>query len=88
MYYVYVLYSPKIDRLYIGQTKDLDRRIMEHSEGESFYTKRADDWKLVHTEEFVTRSEAMRREKILKSHKGRDFIREKLLNWRSPAEPD
>ncbi|MCH8306307.1 MAG: GIY-YIG nuclease family protein [Candidatus Marinimicrobia bacterium] len=78
MYYVYVLYSEKIDRLYIGQTKDLDRRLREHFEGDSFYTKRADDWKHFHTEEIETRSQAMKREKQLKSARGRDYLR-KLL---------
>ena len=78
MFYVYVLYSQKIDSLYIGQTKALDRRLTEHFEGESFYTKRADDWKHIHTEEFETRSKAMKREKQLKSAKGRDYLRNLL----------
>ena len=78
MYYVYVLYSLNINRLYIGQTKDLDRRLIEHFEGESFYTKRSEDWKLLHTEKFETRSEAMKREKQLKSARGRNYLR-KLL---------
>ena len=59
---MYALYSKKINRLYIGQTEDLDRRLREHHEGVSFYTKRVDDWKLIHSEEFVTRSKALNRE--------------------------
>ena len=72
---MYALYSKKINRLYIGQTEDLDRRLREHHEGVSFYTKRVDDWKLIHSEDFVTRSNALNREKQLKSYRGRKFLR-------------
>jgi putative endonuclease len=80
MYEGYALYSRKLDRLYVGQTQDLARRLREHHEGISFYTKRADDWELIHTEEFPTRSEAMKREKQLKSSRGRAFPREKIAD--------
>ncbi|MCK5331977.1 MAG: GIY-YIG nuclease family protein [Candidatus Marinimicrobia bacterium] len=80
MFCVYVLYSVKIDRLYIGQTQDLKKRLREHREGVSFYTKRASDWRLIHIEEFQTRSEAMRREKQLKTYKGREYLRNKYLS--------
>ena len=39
-------------------------------------------------EHFQTRAEAMKREKELKSHKGRDFIRKELLNGRVRQLPD
>jgi putative endonuclease len=58
----------------VGQTQDLERRLREHREGVSFYTKRADDWELVHTEELPSRSEAMKREIQLKSSRGRAFL--------------
>ncbi len=80
MFWVYVLYSAEIDRLYIGQTQDLKKRLREHREGASFYTKRASDWRLIHSEEFQTRSEAMRREKQLKTYKGREYLRNKYLS--------
>ena len=80
MFCVYVLYSVKIDRLYIGQTQDLKKRLREHREGVSFYTKRASDWRLIHSEEFQTRSETMRREKQLKTYKGREYLRNKYLS--------
>jgi predicted GIY-YIG superfamily endonuclease len=35
-------------------------------------------WQLVYSEEFETRKVALAREKYLKSHAGRDWIREKL----------
>jgi len=79
MYWVYALYSKKIDRLYIGQTQDMNKRLREHREGVSFYTRRAKDWELLHSEEYTTRSEAMKREKQLKSYQGRNYIRKTYL---------
>ncbi|NQT96476.1 MAG: GIY-YIG nuclease family protein [Candidatus Marinimicrobia bacterium] len=79
MFWVYVLYSVKIDRLYVGQTQDLKTRLREHREGASFYTKRASDWRLIHFEKFGTCSDAMRREKQLKTYKGREYLRNKYL---------
>ena len=30
MFYVYVLYSEKLNRFYLGSTKDLKRRVLQH----------------------------------------------------------
>ncbi|MGK9475465.1 GIY-YIG nuclease family protein [Melioribacter sp. OK-6-Me] len=74
MYTVYVLYSRHHNKIYIGQTEDLQRRINEHNNGLlSSYTKRYKPWEVVYTEEYPTRGEALKREKQLKSQKGREF---------------
>ena len=75
---MYALYSRSIDRIYVGQTQDLDKRLLEHREGASFYTKRATDWELFHTEEYESRAEAMIRERQLKSFRGRESLRKEL----------
>jgi predicted GIY-YIG superfamily endonuclease len=41
-------------------------------------TDTAGTWRLVYTEQFETRVEALRREKQLKSYRGRVFLKEKL----------
>jgi putative endonuclease len=74
MFFVYALYSSKFNKIYIGQTVDLDKRLTEHNAGLSFYTKRFMPWEIVYTEKIKTRTEAMKREKQLKSQKGREFI--------------
>jgi len=76
MYYTYVLYSESHDRIYIGQTDDLDYRLKRHNGGLVKSTKAYKPWKIVCSESFNSRSEAMVRERQLKSHKGRDFIKE------------
>ena len=88
MYYVYVLYSVKYDKIYIGQTNNVKKRLIEHNSGKHRYTKRYTPWQVIHTEKFNTRAEVMKREKQLKSHQGRKYIREELLNGRVRQLPD
>ena len=88
MYYTYVLYSSHFDRIYIGQTNNLDFRVDKHNFGLIKSTKRYVPWKLIYYETYGTRSEAMKREKYLKSHIGRDYIRKNIAIWQSTAKPD
>ncbi len=46
-YHVYILYSKKIDRFYIGQCSDLGNRVVEHNTGESSYTSQGTPWTLL-----------------------------------------
>jgi len=88
MFYAYVLYSEKFDKIYIGQTNNISIRLEKHNSGKVNSTKAYLPWKIIYYEYFKTRSEVMKREKELKSHKGRDFIRKKLLNGRVRRLPD
>ena len=83
MYFTYVLYSPAFDRIYVGQTNDIKTRVAKHNQGLVRSTKSFVPWNLIYFEKFPTRSEAMQREKQLKSHQGRLWIRTNLLNDRS-----
>ncbi len=83
-YVVYVLYSDRYNKIYVGQTEDLCRRIIEHNEGIlSKYTKRYKPWRVIYTEEHESRSEALKREKQLKSSRGRAFIWERIKGEQS-----
>lgn len=67
-YFVYVLRTSS-NTLYIGQTNNLEKRIKEHQDKKgkgSKYIRSFDSFELVHTEIFVSRSEAMKRENQLK----------------------
>jgi len=80
MYTVYVLHSKKFDKIYIGYTSDLEGRLVSHNEkGTKGYTLRYRPWTLVHTETFTDKKQAMRRERELKSARGRKFIREEII---------
>ncbi len=81
MFTVYVLYSATFDKIYIGYTSDLQKRFLSHNElGTKGWTVKFRPWRIVHTEEFVTKQEAMQREKQLKSSQGRKWIRETLIS--------
>ncbi len=78
MYTVYILYSKKIEKYYIGSTKDIHQRVIHHNAGLSRWTKQGIPWILVYTETYVTRGEAVKREAKIKSYKGGNEFR-KLL---------
>ncbi|MCC5907133.1 MAG: GIY-YIG nuclease family protein [Balneolaceae bacterium] len=81
MYTVYVLHSPDYDKIYIGYTRNLQERMRSHNElGTKGWTIKYRPWKIVHTEEYATKQEAMAREKQLKGGQGRAWIRQTLLN--------
>lgn len=75
---VYVIYNKPAGKLYIGQTENLTRRLVEHNKklGNHFTAKFKGEWVLIYKESAATRSEALNREKQLKSYRGREFLRE------------
>ena len=77
VYSVYVLLLEN-GNYYIGHTNNLNRRMQEHREGRSPYTRRNPLKFLLYSEKFSTRSEAVCRERFLKSGKGREWLRKKL----------
>jgi putative endonuclease len=81
MFTTYVLYSEKYDKIYIGYTSNLQQRLISHNElATKGWTIKFRPWKIIYKEEFETKSEAMKREKQLKSYQGRTFIRNLLDN--------
>lgn len=74
MFTVYLLYSSKFNKIYIGYTSNLEERIKSHNElGTKGYTTKYRPWTIIHTETFEDKSTAMKREKELKSSRGRTF---------------
>ena len=75
MFNVYVLYSPSYNKIYIGFTSDLENRLRSHNMFASKgWTIKFRPWEILFTENFETKTEAMKREKQLKSAKGRNYI--------------
>lgn len=78
MYIVYVIQSVEGFK-YTGMTEDIENRLLEHnSKSKSFWTKRGADWKLVYSEMFENKTDALKREKWLKSGHGRDYLKTKI----------
>ena len=82
-YWVYILQNKVTGKLYKGQTSDLESRIERHNTHEPgsmrYTSKQKGSWKLLYSEDYSTRSEAMKREKFLKSGQGRERIKDNIL---------
>jgi putative endonuclease len=74
MWKVYILHSEKADRYYTGITDDLPWRLERHNQGWGRYTKRGIPWKIVYTEGFENKSDALKREREIKNRKSRMYI--------------
>ena len=73
---VYVLYSTEYDKAYVGFTSNLSARLFSHNHPNNrHWTARYRPWKVIYTEEYPNKKEAMIREKQLKSARGRQFIK-------------
>jgi len=78
MYFVYALYNAKNNKIYIGQTENLEERLRLHNEKifKNSFTSRFDgNWILIYKEEAEDRSYALIREKQLKSFRGKESLK-------------
>lgn len=80
IYKVYVLYSPKHDKLFTGLTTGLiDRMQVHNSDSPSEWTTIYRPWTLVHMEIYQEEDEALIRESFLDGESGHQYIREDVL---------
>jgi len=77
-YYVYVLKCKEDNSIYIGFTRNLAKRLWEHKNKLSNYTKSKNDWELLWYCVFDNENNAINFEKYLKSHSGRIFIKRRI----------
>ena len=76
-------------KLYVGPTRDLQRRLSEHNDphrSRSKYTAKHGPWRLVWAESYATRAEAMAKERFVKSRRSAAWIRRRLLGRGNPDE--
>ena len=74
MAYVYILFSEKLNKYYVGACTNLERRLYEHNIGHSKYTSTGTPWIVKYTEEYSSLADAKRREKEIKNKKSRIYI--------------
>jgi putative endonuclease len=80
-YVVYILYSAKLRKTYVGMTSNLEARVMSHNIGLKGWTVRGRPWILIYSEQHSTKSYALKREKELKTGRGREFIKYILATY-------
>ena len=74
LFIVYIIYSHIKDKYYIGFSSNLAERIIRHNQKSKSFTGNVNDWKIVFTQEFATKTEALAREKQIKSWKSKEKI--------------
>ena len=76
IYSVYIIHSHPLDRYYVGQTNNIIKRLERHNLGYVKSTKSYIPWTLVYSEHYNSRSQAMKRESVIKAWKSKNKIRE------------
>ena len=82
MFYTYVLLSEKDNNFYVGFTKDLNNRIDQHNKGNVPSTVYRRPFKLVYYEACLNETDALKREKYLKSGYGRRYLKKRLESFK------
>ncbi|MDX2195999.1 MAG: GIY-YIG nuclease family protein [Cytophagales bacterium] len=66
MYILYIIYSDKYNVYYKGVTQNLEKRLWEHNNNLSRYTAGKQPWKIVFSQSFASKSEALKEERRIK----------------------
>jgi len=74
MFYTYIIYSSTINKYYVGQCQDLFKRLEDHNNSRSTFTKKGKPWTLKWNKQFETRAEAIAEESAIKKKKSRKYI--------------
>ena len=80
-FYTYVLQSGKDGNHYVGFTRDLIKRLNEHDQGKVKSTKNRLPVKLVYWEGCLNQTDAINREKYLKTTWGKRYIKNRIKNY-------
>ena len=80
---MYIIFSEKLNKYYVGACTNLQRRLHEHNNGHSKFTSLGLPWTLVLTEQFDTLAEAKKREMKVKKMKSRRYIEELIAKGRA-----
>ncbi|XLS28612.1 GIY-YIG nuclease family protein [Flavobacteriaceae bacterium M23B6Z8] len=76
---VYILFSKIYHKTYVGFTQNLIARFRSHNElGTKGWTRNYRPWMVIHLEVYLSKSEAIKREKFLKSGIGREWIKNQI----------
>ncbi len=80
-YWTYVLHSLKDNNKYTGYTKNLPLRFEAHKNGEVVSTKHRRPLRLIYFEACLSQSDALKREKYLKTHYGKMYLGNRLKSY-------
>ncbi len=77
MFFVYILYSRKLNKYYVGSTDDVDKRLKQHNSihYENAFTYRGIPWELFHTIPDLESRQAYNIEEHIKNMKSKIYIK-------------
>ena len=75
MYFIYIIYSAKLAKKYIGVTENIATRVKQHRIDQVPFTANANDWNLIYYEVFISKKDAYAEERFLKTGKGRERLK-------------
>ncbi len=78
-HYVYILQSLKDHQYYIGETSDVEARLLFHNSGKQRSTRNRIPFRLVLVEEYPNREAALKREKQIKSWRGGEAFKRLII---------
>jgi putative endonuclease len=87
-YFVYILYSEKLSKYYIGSSSDPEDRLRRHNGNHKGFTSAGQPWKMVYKEAYGTKTEALLRERQLKNWKSRHMINSLIEHSAGSGHPD
>ena len=81
MYYTYVLQSKLDEKFYVGFSENLKLRFEQHNKGAVESTKNRRPLELIYYEACANKNDAIRREKYLKTHYGKMYLKKRLKTY-------
>ncbi|RMG83733.1 MAG: GIY-YIG nuclease family protein [Bacteroidetes bacterium] len=85
-YLLYILYSPTLNKYYIGYTgDDMEERLRRRNSRHKGYTGKVNDWRVVYQEVYSTKKEAYHREREIKGWKSRKRIERLIKGLEHPG---
>jgi putative endonuclease len=82
MHFLYIIYSKQSNRFYIGETQNVEKRVLMHNQHvfKNAFTTSAKDWQLKLSFECESKEEASCLERFIKRMKSRVFIEKIIQN--------
>jgi putative endonuclease len=87
MYYTYIIQSESTGKLYIGLTNNIEARLIKHKSNKNFNAKHKGPWKLLFSQKFIARSDAVELEKKFKSYKFKAYVLDEIKRRRKIKFP-
>ena len=82
MYYVYIIKGQR--QYYVGSTQNIAKRLKEHKFGKTKSLRNKGPFKIVYLEKVASKTEAIKKERRIKSFKGGNAFK-KLIDNASPS---